>query len=112
MPRTINEIGDRVFAQLTADEKAHLTRAIERAAAAEDTNDDVFYRNLGNAGTAVPISAGDPIDDVDLRVMCQILERARRNAEVDEIDWECLMENAFGRGNEARFMALYAAAGE
>lgn len=112
MPRTVTEIGDRVFAQLTSDEKAHLTAAIERAAAAEDDNSDVFYRNLSNAGTAVPISAGDPVDEVDLRVMCQILERARRNPEVDEIDWECLMQNAFGRGNEDRFMALYAAAGE
>ena len=113
MPRTVAEVGNIIFEQLTAEEKAHLADAMQRAAAAADDNNDVFYRNLGNAGAAVPISEGDEVTETDMRAMCRILERARRNEDqVDEIDWQCLCENAFGYGNEERFMALYAAAAE
>ena len=109
MPRTVAEIGNRIYEQLTAEEKVHLASAMQRAAAAQDDGGDVFYCNLGNAGVAVPIDAGDTVTESDMREMCRVLERARRNeAEVDEIDWEALLENAFGRGADERFVALYA----
>ena len=111
MPRTVAEIGNTVFDQLTAEEKEHLAAAMLRAAASEDDGRDLFYKNLSNAGVAVPISESDDVTEADMRAMCRVLERARRNeAEVDEIDWDCLLTDAFGRGNEKRFLALYAAA--
>lgn len=106
------EIGDRVFAQLTAEEKEGLARAM--VAASESgwgDGTDTLYGDLGDAGLAVPVRRGEPVTDKDLRRMCAILEEARRFPRTGDGDWRSLLGYCFGYENRVRFVDVYAAAG-
>lgn len=68
--------------------------------------------DLGNAGLCVTVGAGKPVTEEAMRDMCRVLEEARRSPHTVGDDWICLLKDAFGKANGARFAALFAAAAE
>lgn len=110
---TPREIGNRIYDQLSDAEKKHLADAMAAAATSgwRDAT-DIFYCNLGNAGVGVPVEADEKVAEHHLRDMCRVLEEARRSQLTDDVDWICIMENAFGYRNRERFVGLWAHAAE
>ncbi|WP_156653435.1 hypothetical protein [Methylobacterium sp. Leaf111] len=113
MPRTPAEIGNRVFARLTSDDREHLARAMAAAALSGRTGEEnTLCGDLGNAGLCVPVGAGKPVTEQAMRDMCRVLEEARRSPHTVGDDWICLLKDAFGHANRERLVALFAAAAE
>lgn len=110
---TPGQIGDRVFDQMTDEERKHLAAAM-RAAAESGWGDatDSFYGNLGDAGCSVTVGPDDEVTEGAMRRMMAVMEDARRSDRSDYVDWICLCADAFGYGNRERFVELYAVAAE
>lgn len=106
---TYNEIVDTVFAALTDRDRQHLAEAIAAAALSEDGDGmDTFYISLSNAGVPTPGRAGEPVTEDDLRLACRYLADAKADHSTEDVDWHCLLEDAFGHAHIERFRALYA----
>ncbi|UMY18822.1 hypothetical protein MMB17_05770 [Methylobacterium organophilum] len=103
------EIADAVFAALTDRDKQHLAEAVAAAALSEDGDcRDTFYINLSNAGVPTPGRVGEPVTEDDLRLACLYLADAKADHTTEDVDWFCLLRDAFGNANIERFQALYA----
>lgn len=110
---TPRQIGDRVFDQMSDEERKHLAAAMKAAAESGwGDGSDSFYCNLANAGTCVTVGPDDKVTETAMREMLAVLEDARRSYLSDYIDWVCLCADAFGYRNRGRFVELYACAAE
>ena len=110
---TPREIGDRVYEQMSEEEKRHLAEAMKAAVESGwGDSSDTFYCNLGNAGVSVPLGRDAEVTETSMREMLAVLEDARRSYLTDYVDWICLCADAFGYGQRERFVELYAVAAE
>lgn len=106
---THDEIAAAVFAALTDRDRQHLAEAIAAAALSEDGDaSDDWYIDMSNAGVPIPGGAGEPVTERQLRLACRLLADAKAAPQTDAVEWECLLQGAFGHVHVARFEALYA----